>query len=432
MKGQSRVGSAVFVTSKDPRDDADHGRMRVLRTALDALANTFEHVDVITLRSNGKANPDHRENLSFHSLSTRQPTPIRMVRTASSGIKSGRASLNGTMGLGSDQLQAIEDRIRSPRDFWLIDGVRNLPALELARGAATFVDLDDLLSDRYEKWAQLPFEDLPFDIFGTDPSNPLNGVARSLRKRIPAVLRREAIQVAALERDAADRASAVSLVSQAEAAELSRRTGRGVHHLPMGVDVGSLTPRPDHRDFYFDAVFLGHVTHLPNLAGLRFLAQDVFPLLANQLGRKPRIAVAGKVSSSVQAWLHSAGLVPLGYVDDLSSLFSHSAVAVAPQVVDGGVNTKILDYARLGVPIAGTSAAFSGLSEPATVPWRPTSTAEEFADELLRCRNDQKYVRELRSLGWEYVQRHYDRNVVGPLWTTAFRHATIGQETSAL
>ena len=344
-------GHAVFIATRDPRARADHGRMQVVRTALDALRHRFGRVDVVSMRSADVDHGQDPEGVTTHPLPT-QPVVHKMIGKSES-LWRGHGSLNAAIGLSRSDVTRIAALKLGKPDLVILDGVRSLPAMRLFPDAAVLTDLDDLLSDRYRAWSTLPFDQLPFDIFGTQPSSPVNAAARRARALLPPVLRLEAGRVAKLEEAACRSSHVVSLVSATESARLRERNaqlsgGSAVVDLPMAVPAASLSERI--AEHAFDGVFLGRVTHLSNLAGLQFLADAVVPAFERLQGRPPRIAVVGKVTGSVETWLIERGLEPLGFVDDLSKVFDSAACAVAPQVVGGGVNTKILDY---GLPPDG-------------------------------------------------------------------------------
>ncbi|MDH3706370.1 MAG: glycosyltransferase [Acidimicrobiia bacterium] len=290
------------------------------------------------------------------------------------------------------------------------------------------VDLDDLLSDRYRAWADLPFDRLPFDVVGTNPSSPYNVVARRLRPLLPLVLRAEARSVAGIEQMIAERADRVSLVSPREAATFASRTGRIVDVLPMAA------PRVPERPWAapaapeFDAVFLGRTTHLTNLAALDWLGREVLPRLGERLGRAPRVGVAGASSPSVDAWMTELALEPLGYVPDLQLLFAAASCAVAPQVVGGGMNTKVLDYATHGVPVVGTTHAFAGLVAGDELDGHGIDDAGVFADRIARLRADREMAQAFGGAARAHVDAYYRAPVVQARWRHAFKTAINSSE----
>ncbi|MEZ5230044.1 MAG: hypothetical protein R2710_26290, partial [Acidimicrobiales bacterium] len=228
--------------------------------------------------------------------------------------------MNEAAGIDRTQLAGLEAALCGvgvTPDLFVLDGLRVAATLSHI-DAPALVDLDDLLSVRYRAWASLPFAELPFDIFGTNPSSPVNGLARRLRPLLPHVLRHEARAAERFELDVCASGARLSLVNPVEAAALSQRIGRIVDTLPMALPSLPSATWLYRCDPRFDAAFVGRVTHLSNLASLHWFAQEVLPELRRLLGRAPRIAVVGRTSATVERWLRSIGLEPLGFVPDLA------------------------------------------------------------------------------------------------------------------
>ncbi|MDP9168555.1 MAG: glycosyltransferase family 4 protein, partial [Actinomycetota bacterium] len=57
------------------------------------------------------------------------------------------------------------------------------------------------------------------------------------------------------------------------------------------------------------------------------------------------------------------GVRDLGFVDDLHAFLGTCRAMVAPIRTGGGVRVKILDAARIGLPVVGTAAAIGSLGE---------------------------------------------------------------------
>ncbi len=409
------IDHAVMVTTRDPTGPLDHGRMTVLATALEALQLVADRVTVVHLRDQARnPAPDGVERIAIPVVGA----PTRLVTAVSNGVRS-RGSLNGALGLSRSQCRWIVEAVDGPVDLWYVDGVRCAPLLAELDNSPTLLDLDDLLSLRYRRWAQLRFDDLPFDLIGTQPGGFLNVLGRVARRFVPLVLRVEAGRVAGVERRATAMATITSLVSAREADLWSSSTGTRVVALPMARPFGASRTEPASEVAEWDACFVGHVSHLPNLAGLAWFADEVVPLLEKRLDRPPRVAVAGRCPERVQQWLSERGFEPLGFVDDLAELFRSSACAIAPQVVAGGINTKVLDAAAHHAAIVSRSEAAEGFGSDAA-PWAVVDDPLETAVEVARCVEDSHHRVRLGEAGRAFVGAAFERDAVLARWVDAF------------
>lgn len=408
----------MLIATRDPRGLADHGRMTVLHTITSVLERTHDEVVVCFCGSAAAVAEGSGSGVRYVPL---EVSPLWRVVHALRQLVLGPRSLNMAAGLCGRQVRMVVDLFEGEGrwpDLFVLDGVRSLAMLPAARGAAVHVDLDDLMSERYSSWAGLPFRRLPYDLRGTRPASPVNRVGRALRGLVPLVMRREARVAEAVELRVCRTAASVSVVSVAEADRLATRAGREVAALPMAMPLpGGTSPRPSSPRY--DAVFLGCPTFLPNLAALLWLGEQVMPEFERLAGRPLRVAVAGSATPTVTAWIRERGLIPLGFVEDLAALFSECAVALAPQVVGGGVKTKVLEYGSHAMPIIGTPQAFEGVShhfDHADRPWLEGRTEAEIAAHIVRLLDNPEEANQLGQRVRQLVEAEYAEPVIAEAW----------------
>ncbi|KCZ94478.1 glycosyltransferase family 4 protein [Hyphomonas johnsonii] len=107
------------------------------------------------------------------------------------------------------------------------------------------------------------------------------------------------------------------------------------------------------------AVFLG-TRHAGNIDALHHLIDDIWPRV---LERAPDavLKVAGSICADLTpSQLQTAGVQPLGRVDDLGSLSGSNAVGLAPTRIGSGVSIKVAEYLMLGMPCVVYPVALEG------------------------------------------------------------------------
>jgi glycosyltransferase involved in cell wall biosynthesis len=169
------------------------------------------------------------------------------------------------------------------------------------------------------------------------------------------------VEAPRLDRDELRVALAADAVGtyDAEAAAIYRsrgvRTARFVAvTLPPAeqVDISASGPR---------LVFLGARNWPPNQeAFLRAL--ELWPRIANGIPGA-ELCVVGAQKSGAREPKYPVGVRDLGFVDDLHQFLGTCRAMIAPIRTGGGVRVKILDAARIGLPVVGTSAAVGSLSQ---------------------------------------------------------------------
>ncbi|MBB3771799.1 glycosyltransferase involved in cell wall biosynthesis [Angulomicrobium tetraedrale] len=90
----------------------------------------------------------------------------------------------------------------------------------------------------------------------------------------------------------------------------------------------------------------------PNGDSIRFFSEHVWPSVRRALP-EAGLTLAGRAHADIPA--NDDGVVKLGALDDLSSVYREARVFVAPTRFAAGIPLKVLDAASAGVPIVMTS-----------------------------------------------------------------------------
>ena len=126
-----------------------------------------------------------------------------------------------------------------------------------------------------------------------------------------------------------------------------------IAHLPLPCDIpGRSGDLADRRDI----VFLGGYNHTPNVDAVEHFVSDIWPLIRTRIP-EARFIVAGSNLPERLRKLVGNGVVVLGYVEDLNTLFRACRVSVAPLRWGAGQKGKIVTSLSYGVPVVATEIA---------------------------------------------------------------------------
>jgi hypothetical protein len=343
----------LLVTTRDIGQRAT-GRIVVLRTHAEALAALGHEVTVAVV---APAPPgESRWTRRFPTVHVRSPRLPSVVVSALRALTVGRGSLNEALFVDAGVRRRVTGLVTSTgADLVVLDSLR-LSGAVTGVGVPVVVDLDDLLSVRYERLRTTARTD-PGAVLGF-AAGRVPGPLRGIAARVAVLLLGwEARRMAAREVAVSSSAQAVSLVSRTEAALLAERTGRDVEWLPPAVPVPQEPAEPCDG-----LVFLGGLDYLPNVQALRFHRDEVLPHL-DPADPRHVLHVVGHCPDEVRAELDVPGIVLHGFVEDLHAALGRRLL-LAPLVAGGGVKLKVLDGMAHGLPVAGTPGAFEGLGLP--------------------------------------------------------------------
>lgn len=255
------------------------------------------------------------------------------------------------------------------------------------------------------------------------------------------IWQRERAKMEAFERRVLRRCDSVIAVSQRDAAGLASRFGlNNVKIIDTGVDL----------DFYAyhapleptgTVVFSGAMDSRSNIDGLRFLMDDVWPIVTARrpdarmivAGRNPPADLVQKAARQGLNWQFT------GLVDDIRPWVLAGSASVIPLRVGSGTRLKAFESMALGRPVVSTTLGVEGLPIVPGKHFLAAETAEAFgdaivrllADPALRCRlaQDARSLLE-ENLSWAHIARQFEQicveaSAVGDISPFAARGARL-------
>jgi glycosyltransferase involved in cell wall biosynthesis len=129
------------------------------------------------------------------------------------------------------------------------------------------------------------------------------------------------------------------------------------------------------------------MNYYPNIEGLLFFLDDVFPLVKRQ---RPgaRLLIVGQQPPPSILERASDDIVVTGLVDDVRPYLERAAVAIAPLRIGGGTRLKIVEAMSMGKAIVATHLGAEGLDVKDGVDILLADTAEDFARHVVRVLDD--------------------------------------------
>ncbi len=173
------------------------------------------------------------------------------------------------------------------------------------------------------------------------------------------VLGTESARMCRLEHDAPKQFDYVVLVSPVEAERLAAETGNSnIIAVPLGVDCPFYTSGPEPFPRPGVVSFLGDMRASANADSLRYIADEVLPLI----GPDVVLEVAGNVRDDlIEEFMSNKQVRFLGRVEDTRAALRSTSVFLAPIAYGTGIKTKILEAMAIGVPIVTNAIGNEGI-----------------------------------------------------------------------
>jgi glycosyltransferase involved in cell wall biosynthesis len=175
------------------------------------------------------------------------------------------------------------------------------------------------------------------------------------------------------------------VVSETEKRAMRWLAGVGnVDVVPNGVDAEHYAPLPDAAAAPRTAVFWGRLDFEPNIQGLEWFCQRIWPAV-RQVVPDARFTIFGfKPTDAVRALAELPGIELKADLPDLRAEVQRRAVVVLPFVSGGGIKNKLLEAAAMAMPVVCTPRALSGLNHPSAEALVSATTPDEWVTALTR------------------------------------------------
>lgn len=237
-------------------------------------------------------------------------------------------------------------------------------------------------------------------------------------------LRRQARKLAALEREVCPQFEVNLAVSPEDAQLLAERSPEcHIHVVENGTDTDYFrpaagSPEPD------TLVFCGSLDWYPNVSGLEFFAERIWPqIIQARPGVRMRM-VGRNPAPSLRRWAERDARVELiANPPDVRPAVSASSVFICPIRDGGGTRLKILDALAMGKPVVTTRIGCEGLGVEPGRDLLLADSPEEFARATLALLGDRELCRRLGQAGRRLAEAAYDWRYSADALLQAYRCA---------
>jgi polysaccharide biosynthesis protein PslH len=177
----------------------------------------------------------------------------------------------------------------------------------------------------------------------------------------------------------ARRANALVITNAEEKELLSSH--RAVTALPNGFEFPALTAF--HQRSAPRVLFFGSLFYYPNLDGLQWLCQEIWPKVLKAVP-DAQLDVVGLYKPEELGLPETPGVKLHGFVDNLDPFIDESAFLVVPLRIATGTRIKILEAWSKGLPVVSTTLGAGGLGAKHGETILCGDTVDEFADACIR------------------------------------------------
>lgn len=179
-----------------------------------------------------------------------------------------------------------------------------------------------------------------------------------------------------------------------------------IHVIPNGVDTDQLKPLSRLRQPN-SLLFVGHLGVFHNVDAVRFLVEEVLPLVQQHVPDCTLNIVGAGSTEEVEPFGDHFGVRITGFAADLNGVLNETAVFVAPLRFSAGIQNKVLEAMAAGLPVVTTSNVNAGLKAAVGKEIFVADNPIELASHIVALLQDQPLREQVGQAARQFVQQTY-------------------------
>ncbi|MFO6424975.1 glycosyltransferase family 4 protein [Motilimonas sp. KMU-193] len=174
-------------------------------------------------------------------------------------------------------------------------------------------------------------------------------------------------------------------------------------------DEPELTPAPNASPAKPRLLFVGSLWYQPNIVAVDWFLTQVLPLVRAHVPEVEVMLVGAAPQARREKWQQMDGVIAPGFVDSLTQAYHQASAVIAPVLMGGGSNIKVLEAIAYGKPCITTSLCGDAFA-PYLDPDKTLLVADTPSDYAALCVQALRHPEQMHSRieqGLIAIQKHY-------------------------
>ena len=157
-------------------------------------------------------------------------------------------------------------------------------------------------------------------------------------------------------------------------------------------------------------VTIGSFLHDPNVDGIRYLKENVWPLVRKKLPEVEMHIYGSYPNSKIEQLTNlTEGFIIKGWADDVSNVMSKALVCLSPLRFGAGLKGKFIDAMRMGTPSVTTKIGSEGMPQGEDWPGFISDSPNEMANKAVLLYKQKDIWREKQSIGIRVLSSEFSK-----------------------
>lgn len=232
-----------------------------------------------------------------------------------------------------------------------------------------------------------------------------------LAKKEPGFLKKKYLQILAkqlkaYEQEAINKCDGIMAFTKTDVS-LYKEMGCKVPiaHIPFGIDISRYIPQKSNEPKTL--LFIGSLDWLPNMQGLEWFLNKVWPQLYKVLP-DVELHIAGRNMPDILRKNPAPGVIIHGEVDNALAFMQQYNIMIAPLFAGSGVRVKIIEGMALAKCIVATTIGIEGIECTKGKDALVADSAGEFYKTLKHCFEDSGFANEIEKNARKFAEEYHN------------------------
>ena len=158
-------------------------------------------------------------------------------------------------------------------------------------------------------------------------------------------------------------------------------------------------------------VFVGGFRHLPNLEGIFWFTDNVYPRIKERLNLSVQVVGTGLTKEQTE-YLVSSGLEVIGGVENLDEIYEAARVVIVPLQTGAGMKGKLAEALAYGVPVVTTTIGAEGYDFQTSDMVEIVDSPIDFGNSILTLATDEIRFKEASEAAYSYINKNHSYSAV--------------------
>lgn len=227
---------------------------------------------------------------------------------------------------------------------------------------------------------------------------------------------------------ASDAILAVSEIDRAQLLKLLPAGAADITVVPNTIDVVEYGQgKVSSEGISYDLVFTGKMDYRPNVDGVLWFAEKVWPALQDARPDITWAIVGQKPHARLDILRGKEGITITGLVPHIQPYLAEALIYIVPLRIGSGTRLKILEAMATGLPIISTRIGAEGFDVRDQQEMVLADSPEAWVESVLRLLDDQKRRAEMGAAAHEFALR-YDWRTIIPLMKEVYSNLLDGND----